>query len=465
MLVVTPYVEGKFFRRLVRDLAPGMLTVVIDDGCRPEDIRMIQALRSKGQQIQVALGGATGLMHAKVFHVEWETPGGRSAHSLVYGSGNATRQAFEGDINAELMCRARLTAVHHRPILQWTRAVRDAVASIADGDARVEGVRDVALADGIVVRLPTIVVKDATTKAGNFDLWLQRGRLAAAFRPDPSFLRVHINLHSDLPPGTLEQTVLDLGFETQRTRRLGIPYLRTGGLLDGGTEGHGHWRSRYFALTHLGDWCSAACHAERKHQFRKAGHVGRARTLALLNGLKDPSRRNRTRARYLDRIEGLWTALGPDAKTYLSSNGGRVDLERYGRLFEQRVDYDLTRAADEEFRTRFIDGVEIIDVPRFRVDTRAWNAFVESFARQLRMEDMKRRSVSLIYRRVSAALGVRLTDPFENPLHAVKLLRKHWNHEIQDDDGEPTTVGAYIDGYHYAGADDLGDGPSSSRPS
>ncbi len=415
---------------------------------------MIRALRSKGQQVQVALGGASGLVHAKVFHIEWETPGGKSAHSFVYGSGNATRQAFDGGINAELLCRAWLTATHHKPILKWLRAVRRAVTDVADGHAKVQEIPNITLADGIIVRLPTIVVKDATSKADNFDLWLQRGRLAATFRPDPSFLRVHIDLHADLPPGTLEQIVLNVGFETQRTRRLSIPYLQTARAIDGGTEGSGHWRSRYFALTQLSDWCSAACHAERKHLFRKAGHVGRARTLTLLAGLKDPSRRNRVRARYLGRVEGLWGALGTEAKIYLSSNGSHVDLEHYGRQFEKRVDYDLKRAADDEFRTQFIDGVEIIDVPRFRVDTRAWNAFAESFTRQLHMENIKRRSVSLIYQRTNAALSKRVEDPFDDPRRTVKLLRKHWNDLIEDKDGKLITVGAYIDRYHDIVGDD-----------
>lgn len=285
VLIVTPYVEGEFFRRLVKDLKPGLLTVVVDDGCRPEDVAMIRALRSKGCDVRVALGGATGLVHAKVFHIEWETSGGRSAHSLVYGSGNATRQAFHGGINAELMCKARLTAANHRPVLDWARAVRDAVSAAAEGDVTVEAARDIALADGIFVRLPAIVVKNATTKASNFDLWLQRGRLAAAFRPDPSFLRVHINLRADLPPGAVEQTVLDVGFEMPRTRRLSIPYLQTFGDMDDEADGGGHWRSRFFVLTQLGDWCSANCHAERAPLFRKAGHEGRIRTLALLKEL------------------------------------------------------------------------------------------------------------------------------------------------------------------------------------
>lgn len=153
----------------------------------------------------------------------------------------------------------------------------------------------------------------------------------------------------------------------------------------------------------------------------------------------------------MDRVERLWAALGEDAGTYLSSDEGYVDLEQYGRLFEQRVEYDLELAADDEFRTRFVDGVEIIDVPRFRVDTGAWNAFVESFVRQLHLESIKRRSVSLIYQRVSAVLMELVEDPFDDPRQAIKLLRKHWNNVIEDDQGEATTVGAYIDGYQDVG--------------
>ncbi len=451
VLIVTPYVEGEFFRRLVQDLKPGLLTVVVDDGCRPDDVTMIQALRSKGRDVQVALGGATGLVHAKVFHVEWETSGGRTAHTLVYGSGNATRQAFDGGINAELMCKARLTAASHGPVLDWARAVREAVTAAAEGSVTVEAARDVALADGIFVRLPAIVVKDATTKASNFDLWLQRGRLAAAFRPDPSFLRVHINLRADLPPGTVEQTVLDVGFEMPRTRRLSIPYLQTVEDFDDAPDGSGHWRSRFFALTQLGDWCSATCHAERNPLFRKAGHEGRVRLIGLLKELVDPDQRDGVRGRYLDRVERLWAALGEDAGTFLSATDGYIDLGQYARLFEQRVEYDLELAANDEFCTRFVDGVEIIEVPRFRVDTGAWNAFVESFARQLHLESIKRRSVSLIYQRVSAALTGLAEDPFQDSRRTIKLLRKHWNDVIEDDEGEATTVGAYVDGYQDIG--------------
>ena len=451
VLIVTPYVEVQFFKRLVGDLRPDVLTVVVDDGCRPEDISMVKASASERTAVQVALGGAPGLVHAKVFYIEWETPGGQRAHSLIYGSGNATRQAFHGGINAELMCKARITASNHKPVLDWVRGVRDAVGRAAYGDVAVEAARDVWLADGVLVRLPAIKVKDATGKASNFDLWLQRGLLAAAFRPDASFLRVHINLLAELPPGTLEQTIQQVGFETPRTRRLSIPYLEGVEDVEDGSDGGAKWRSRYFALTQLGDWCSRECRAKRGHLFRKAGHEDRIRILARLEGMADGGARELTRERYLSRIERLWAALGEDAHLYLCSSGTRVDISLYANLFEQRVDYDLELAEDEEFRQRYVDGVEIIDVPRFRVDAAAWNSFVESFARQLHLENLKKKSVSLIYQRIDSAFDGLVDYPFEDPRKLVKTIRRHWNTRIDGDYGEKTTVGEYIQSYHELG--------------
>ncbi|WP_172122595.1 hypothetical protein [Devosia sp. 919] len=318
----------------------------------------------------------------------------------------------------------------------------------AYGDVAVEAARDVWLADGVVVRLPAIKVKDATGKASNFDLWLQRGLLAAAFRPDASFLRVHINLLAELPPGTLEQTIQQVGFETPRTRRLSIPYLEGVEDVEDGSDGGAKWRSRYFALTQLGDWCSKECRAKRGHLFRKAGHEDRIRILAILEGMADAGARELTRERYLSRIERLWAALGEDAGLYLRSSGTGVDLSLYAGLFEQRVDYDLELAEDEEFRQRFVDGVEIIDVPRFRVDAAAWNSFVESFARQLHLENLKKKSVSLIYQRIDSAFDGLVDYPFEDPRKLVKAIRRHWNTRIDYDYGEKTTVGEYIESYH-----------------
>lgn len=41
VLVITPYVESSFFEELVSRATPERLVVVIDDGCRREDLTTI----------------------------------------------------------------------------------------------------------------------------------------------------------------------------------------------------------------------------------------------------------------------------------------------------------------------------------------------------------------------------------------------------------------------------------------
>ncbi len=52
---------------------------------------------------------------------------------------------------------------------------------------------------------------------------------------------------------------------------------------------------------------------------------------------------------------------------------------------------------------------------------------------------------------MSAALTGLAEDPFQDSRRTIKLLRKHWNDVIEDDEGEATTVGAYVDGYQDIG--------------
>jgi hypothetical protein len=453
VLVVSPYVERSFFSRIVMDLQPETLTVVVDDGCRKDDVKMIQSLARKGTSVRVVLGSARGLVHAKIFHVEWLTTGGNRAHTLVYGSGNATRQAFEGDINSELMCKVRLTAINHADVLDWLESVRAAASDSIGDNPEIPALRDAWLADGVSIRLPSLMLKDAQDKASNLDQWLQRGRILSKYQPDASFLRVHLNLRKELPAGELVNAIRQVGFETPRAQRLSIPYIPTIKTQDS-NDSMVNFLSRFFVWTQLGYWCSDACFRERSHLFKKSGHERRLENLLRLEQLKDLNSSETACSRFLDRIYDLWAALGDLAETYLESRDGEVDADAYRSLFNQRVQRDIDLASDEEFRDRYINGYEVIPVPRFRIDAAAWRSFVDSLARQIHLEWLKMQSQSLVYQYIYHALmddGLVDYDNFDDPEALSKLLRLNWNTVIMGDDGEETTVGEYIDVY-YAGA-------------
>lgn len=447
ILVVSPYVERVFFERIINDLTPTTLIVVIDDGCRADEVAMIQSLARKGTKVRVVLGSAPGLVHAKIFHVEWLTTGGNRAHTLVYGSGNATRQAFAGDINQELMCRARLTVASHSSVLDWMKQVRRA-ASDAVGEAPViPAVRDAWLADGVHIRLPALMIKNADNKASNFDLWLQRGRLLSRFQPDASFLRVSVSLREALPAGDLIQRIQKIGIETPILERLRIPYIESLAGEDDGNAIGGNWLSHFFIWTQLGFWCSDACFRKQRDRFKRKGHEQRLENLRLLKELETAGPRGKALSGFLTRISELWAVLGDQASIYLESCGGTVDQAAYQALFDQRLERDLELAEDNEFRDRYINGCEIIDVPRFRTDANGWRSFVESFMRQLHVESLKSKSQSYIYDSISNALVDKDYDIFDNTRYLQSVLRSDWNKVIEDDDGESATVGEYIDSY------------------
>ena len=408
---------------------------------------MVRSLARKGTKVTVVLGSAPGLVHAKIFHVEWLTTGGSRAHTLVYGSGNATRQAFAGDFNSELMCKARLTAANHASILDWMRQVRGAASDPSGEDSVVPPVRDVRLADGVHIRLPGLTIKDALNKASNLDLWLQRGRLLSRFQPDASFLRVHVSLREALPAGDLMRRIQGIGFETPKLERLRIPYIQTiGGEGERDVLGE-NWLSHFFIRTQLGYWCSDACFRKESYRFKMKGHDQRLENLRLLGELKNLGPRNEALSRFLTRIGELWTILGDQASIYLESRDGKVDQQAYQTSFEQRLERDLCLADDIEFRDRYINGREVIDVPRFRTDATGWRSFIDSFMRQLHVEWLKAKSQSGIYNSIYNALVEEDDNIFDDPKKLRNVLRSNWNKMIEANDGENVTVGEYTDRY------------------
>jgi len=192
VLVVTPYVEKQFFELLADGLRPRRLSVIIDDGCRVDDIDMVTEAVSRvggrpASGLRCVLGSAPGLMHLKLFYIVWRTPGKRTARTLIFGSANATRQGFGGSVNAELIASCSLAMGRHAEVIEWCDAAIAAARS--RGHSKVAAARDVELGKGMRLRLPALTVGRRKSALASFDLWVQRGWLLSEYRPDP-ILRV-----------------------------------------------------------------------------------------------------------------------------------------------------------------------------------------------------------------------------------------------------------------------------------
>lgn len=405
-LVVSPYVEADFFETLARDLKPKRLHVVIDDGCRREDLDTVRsAVAGAGAKRPptIRLGSARGLVHLKLFYVRWETSGGRSAHTLVFGSANATRQGFGGDVNAELLADCRLTRSGHPKILAWCEQVINATQ--ASGETVITEARDMALAKGVALRLPSLIVGREVDAVSDFDGWIQRGVLLSTHRPDAGFLRIPIPFARPLSRGEQGELAAAAGFDVPQTRSIRHRYLDDelqDDAADDADGDPGNWRRRLFTRTQLGDWCSETCFQTGQAGFKRRHHEAREAAIAQLRTLVDQTRRSERRAAFLKRMEDLWNAFGDQAGQILEGDGA-LDRPHYAGLFDARVDRDLEWIEDKAFVQRFVSGYEFVDVPRFRNDVVGWRRFVASWAEELAHDQRHGLSQSHLLKALRAA--------------------------------------------------------------
>jgi hypothetical protein len=435
VLVVTPYVEKEFFERLAKGLGPRRLSVIIDDGCRLDDVGMVTAAVAKvggrtASGLRCVLGSAPGLMHLKLFYIVWRTPGKRTARTLIFGSANATRQGFGGSVNAELIASCNLTANRHAEVIAWCDAATGAARS--KGRTVVPAARDVELGKGLHLRLPALSVGRKKSALASFDLWVQRGWLLSEYRPDPGFLRVPITLAKGLSQTDQERLVAGNGFLVPEKKRLTFPYALpedqvVGDLeYDDGDEVDeiGNWRRKLFVWTQLGEWCSEDCYALEHRHFKKRNHEEREARLRCLETMRLSSVRQLERTRFLSSMARLWADLGNEAGELLRG-GDTLDEDYYAEQFDQRVERDLALIGEEEFRHRYLRGYELSPVPRFRPDVLGWRDFLDSLVRQLCLDHTRSRSQSQLLHAVSEAVGAigRSADVFEKPAELCELLR------------------------------------------
>jgi hypothetical protein len=345
VLIITPYVTKAFFKKLLKTVKPERLYVLVDDGCRDQDIKMLTLLKSAGTKIYIAQGAAVsnkknggavgGLVHAKVFHTIWRNKAAtQRRETLLIGSGNATGPAFGSGGNAEIFARVDISKAPDAPDLKSKfTEMREAIEATKRNckSQNVGAIESLWIGDGIFLRWPEIKVKPNTNIPDSFDAWLQRGWLLSSYVPDADFLKVPVKLSKPLPPSAIEESVNRADWETIKSQVIRYSYLeadlaQTDAVpIDDTKLDVEKWRAKYFVQTHLGYWCSDACYHEKKDEFVKSGKESRCAQLDALSALSDNKLLVKERDRFIQKLNELWMALGLAASDYL-----RVDVNRTG---------------------------------------------------------------------------------------------------------------------------------------
>jgi hypothetical protein len=450
-LVIAPYFDPRFAKRLIKELSPNRVRFVVDDGARPEDID--QLLKACGKtDVKVALAGAAGIVHIKGFYFEFVKAEGRQRRKrrFLFGSANATEAAFSGKINAELIADVDLTAGNDAELLVYLEAVRDAIDG--EGGGRIKAASFGPLQHPPTLHMPSFKIFPWLTEARAFDTWLQRGLLAAKYRDAQQFLNVRVKLKSALPKDLVAEIFADQGLVDLEARNaVRFPYIGQLPLEENDDSIASQWKSQYCVWTHLGEWMSSQCHSTIGHTLRaKSSPAREAKVNELLDHADDKKWKSSRRQVFLGALDQTWQRLMAaeiNPADYLFSDGKGIDRAAFTKKFDDKIKADLCLAADEDFRSRYVDGYEFAKLPRFRQDTAAWNSFVRSWGESIAVEAAKpntRCKAAKIITSVFDAMGLDIAEMDADDITG--KLSKSWEKTVSVAD-EKKTLGEFVSCY------------------
>lgn len=451
-LIVAPYVDLVFLNRLVTELKPARLCLLVDDAIQHEALHKIRDSQRRGLKIEVRIARATGLMHMKAFYFEFvrkEVPR-RRKRQLLFGSANATNAAFHGGINAELVAETDLMINDDSEIAEYFSQIVSTFGSPEEQNIRE---LSVCMSQSPFIHFPAFRSALPGELPSRFDAWLQQGMLAAQYRNAPQFATLNIHLKKALPQDLVARIFARSSF-TEKGERNVVRYSYLNGSDAQDTEitegDRTHWKSRFTVWTHLGDWISNDCH--RAHRAIMKSKASAARDRSIFRILESGCDAEWIESRIEQLLAGLnqvWRELeaaGVPPEQYLDGLYGKLNPISYRQRFIKKLEQDLQLARDEDFKNRYVNGYEFPAMPRFRQDTMAWEAFVRSWCESIAVEAAKNRTPSLIAKRIHDVMDYRETNLWElSQSEIAEFLRKHWETEWE---GEDMTLGDWIMGYH-----------------
>jgi len=455
-LIIVPYFDPKFAKRLIKQLSPNRVRFILDDGARLEELDRLK--EACGQtDVKVAVGSARGIVHLKGFYFEFVKLEGkqRRKRRFLFGSANATNAAFSGKINAELIAKVDLSASNDRELLNYLQKLVNTVES--DGHVRIKAESFGPLRHPPTFYLPSFKISPVGPSSG-FDSWLQRGLLVAKYKDAQQFLNIAIKLKKALPMDLVGEILVDQGLIELGARNVvRYPYIGQPPIIEeSDDDSSANWKASYCLWTHFGEWLSDDCYyAHRKIMRAKSSPSRQTKVKELLDHAGDKSWKDERRQAFLGALDRIWQGLaaaGINPYEFLEGDSGGINEVAFHNKFDKKIEADICLAHDGDFRNRYVNGYEFPKVPHFRQDTEGWKSFVHSFGESIAVEATRSKplSQSKIVKAIRTAIsvmGLELAEMVSTEI--INKLRKSWVKTINVD-GNDVTVGEFVSGYFHS---------------
>lgn len=437
LVVVGPYPSAEFFTQVKEILAPKHVTLVVDEGWREQVIESIRELFDPNVNIRYA--SCAGLVHAKLYFVEWRHRGGSASRTLLWGSANASCAGFESGKNAEVLSSVPIAEnARGRKVIEYF----DHLTRHDEGE---QHVLDLHMAGDLRLLLPAFRFH-SEPEPQTFAGWLQSGVLCHQFQRDQTFARIAVNLIKPLPRGELEKLFgkLDL-IKDSESKTFRKAYVKASGSMRGNMPPR--WRTKYFVETWLGHWTSVECYQHHQDAFVARDKGRRQELIKKIKGAGGAEQAEWTNE-FVKTLQQAATRLvkaGHTPGDYLACHGNRISKAHYQKLARKQIENHQRKTGLSSFCNRFVTGFEFPSVPSFRSTEASmewsFDDFVLSWCESLVAELNKRRKGNRLASSVDQAIqeyaeqdsldyleDVMTEQDIDEQAQALKhILEEHWS--------------------------------------
>lgn len=358
VIIVGPYPTVEFVDAVKRDLKPENIYVIVDESWKPKEIDSIKEIESV-KLLPVRTENGIGIVHAKMYYVEYKNDKGGFYTRLFFGSVNASQNSISN--NSEFWVSFRLGKFDK----ENQKLIKSYFKNLINENVRKIKSRDVVLKDErkmniAILAFPEIVKAD---EIKSFYNWVRSGIFLIKYEPDSSFGYLPIKLIKEkMPEDKLKESLKDTKLEGNGYGdELRYPYMLE---TKGRKISQEQWKL-YTVDTCNGLWLSYECSEEKKYPPESRS---RSNKINFIANLKDKD------------VEKIINECIGFIKS-LREKYDWIDVPDRIKL-RKKINADIQLAKNKEFKKRYITGYSSISITTNSSDQleKIANDFVESCA-------------------------------------------------------------------------------------
>lgn len=344
IIIVGPYPTGLFISKIIKEhsISPQDVHVVVDESWDPMEVNKISNIIREKNVHLVRTESGNGIVHAKIYFIEYELKNSRKSKRLIIGSANASINAISN--NSEAIAAIRLSSFSESDqniIEQYfeslieNRSVKEIKIESKNGDFKLV--------------LPRINV---SKEVKSFLNWIRSGRYFIKYEPDQSFGCLSIKLKKEnLPQSEIDKMLKGSIFESESSQsELRYPYNKQ----KKQKVEKSNWK-KYTTETGRGLWISSECYAKKKEYNILPILSWKKSVIDKIKGMSDEEM-NKIVEYFCQQIEDLKSKHKNLKKCLEAVNDKKL---------KSKLVSDQALAKDIEFRNRYIYGYENFKVPKY----------------------------------------------------------------------------------------------------